>query len=257
MSEFYTPKLCPAYWVTEAESWWLATELIRRHPASRVVESHAGPWGGSYNVLAVDVCERPADASNGNLNLNRTGTIQLPNSEPITWWQHLEADDPFETVAYIERCFGLMPPHETPVTTPRTLAYRVISAIISQTQHSKIKYEATSGHWLVMHPMSGMSLDTVNQFTEENQIVSRTLGLDELTNSVAAKKSDEDDLMTAFSRLWHLAPFRRAKGQTLFVHDSGLLFLPGKPPINLMEQYDKAGRNLERLMLSTVLPGLV
>lgn len=257
MSEHYTPKLYPAYWVTEAESWWLATELIRRHPASRVVESHAGPAGGAYNVLAVDLCDRPAEASDGNLSLNRTGRIHLPNSEPVSWWQHLEAKDPFETVAYIERCFGLRPPTETPVTTPRTLAYRVISAVISHRQHTKIKYEATSGHWLIMNTMFGMSMNTVQEFNEENQILSRTLGLDELSNSVAASRSDTDDLITAFSRLWHLAPFHDGKGETLFVHDSGLLFLPGKPPINLMEQYDKVGRNLERLMVGTVLPALL
>ena len=243
MSEhLYSPGLSPAHWVTEAESWWVASELVRRFPYSHIVESHGGPEGGMYNVLVLDLITDQQSERGTHLErrvmLNRMGRITLFGSEaePISWWEHLESENPIVTLEKIARAYGLALPEKSAVTTPKSLAYRVISAFIHSQQHSKIKYEAISGNWLAGY---GKEADSVlNKFSEKYKEISSVLQAD----------TESEDSQTKLSHLWLIKPAQNEDSRKFFIHDSGVLFFEEIPGINLMEMYNKTGRSLPRLM---------
>lgn len=243
MSEhLYSPGLSPAHWVTEAESWWVASELVRRFPHSHIVESHGGPEGGMYNVLVLDLMTEQQSEGAAQVErrvmLNRMGRISLFGSEtePISWWEHLESENPLVTLEKIARAYDLALPHETPVTTPKSLAYRVISSFIHTQQHSKIKYEAMSGNWLAGYDQEADSV--LHKFSEQYKEISSVLQADNAS----------EDAQTRLSHLWMIKPLRNEDGRSFYIHDSGVLFFENFPGINLMEIYNKAGRSLPRLM---------
>lgn len=60
------------YPIINALAWWVASELIRRHPRElRVIETH--PGGGMYDCLTLVSRDRGATM----MQLNRTGRIQI------------------------------------------------------------------------------------------------------------------------------------------------------------------------------------
>ena len=61
----------PAQRFVIAQSWWIASELVRRHPQLVVHEMH--PGGGQYDVLAVFA--PPHDKARTIVMLNRAGTV--------------------------------------------------------------------------------------------------------------------------------------------------------------------------------------
>ena len=137
--------------VLEAASWRLASELVRRHPAStRLIR--AFPGGGQYDVLWIQATE---DIEKGDVRLNRNGTIQVhrrfdgrPAKEdwsPTQWDEYLRAD-PHEFLVRLEELAGLPRPTQVPATTPTTLAYRILAAIASTAVKSVHPIDIQSGY---------------------------------------------------------------------------------------------------------------
>jgi hypothetical protein len=136
--------------VVEAASWRLASELVRRHPATTRIR-HTQPGGGQYDCLAIV----SAADDEGHVDLNRNGRIHLlqrfdglagPEFEPIEWDNYLQAD-PRAFVDDLERSIGLPTPSHVPPSTSRTLTYRVLAALAVTASKSVHPIEIQPGYW--------------------------------------------------------------------------------------------------------------
>lgn len=115
----------------EAASWRLASELIRRHPATtRLIRGH--PGGGQSDCLWV----LPTAGDQGDVRLNRNGTIQVlqrfdgrKSQWPPTDWDTYFRADPRNFLQLLEAEAGLPAPTTVPSSTPRTLTLRTLAAI--------------------------------------------------------------------------------------------------------------------------------
>ncbi|WP_166789189.1 hypothetical protein [Cryobacterium sp. TmT2-59] len=121
--EEYNP---PADRFLTAQIWWIASELVRRHPhlrisgvevdeAARLVIVHDEQDGMSIQWDLVGGCKFLV---NGVVN-------------KISWIEMLAALNPHEIVRRIEVATGLGIPKVVPVTTPRSLAYRVLASALA------------------------------------------------------------------------------------------------------------------------------
>jgi len=141
----------------EAASWRVVAELMRRHPAELgVIETHQG--GGTADALTL---LRPGRAmSDGAISLNRVGSAHFNSfvGEPdLESWQdfwaaYAAARDPRSVVIELERRAGLRPPTAVPASTPQSLTYRVIAAILVTTVFGRVSHECRNG----MDDNSGM-----------------------------------------------------------------------------------------------------
>lgn len=110
------------------QSWWVASELIRRHPQLELIETH--PGGGQYDCLSV----LSADGAHKlHIDLNRRGRMHIHSGTPtwfdsarwdirypVEWSTELNQEDRRRIPRFLEDATGLLPPAQTPVTTPKT-----------------------------------------------------------------------------------------------------------------------------------------
>lgn len=130
----FTP--APRYVI--AQSWWIASELARRHPGLVIHEMH--PGGGMYDCLAL---LSPGDLQ-PFIQLNRVGTLQVMSMHKYrpTWAETFEAKSPHSVVKEIEDVAGLRMSAKAPASTPRTLAYRFIAAALNATVNDRHRWDA-------------------------------------------------------------------------------------------------------------------
>jgi hypothetical protein len=121
--EPYNP---PADRFLTAQMWWIASELVRRHPHLRISGVEVD---GADRLLIVhdeqDALSIQWDLVGGCKYL-KNGVVQK-----ISWIEMMAALSPHETVKRIEEGTGLGHPKSTPMTTPRSLAYRVIASALT------------------------------------------------------------------------------------------------------------------------------
>lgn len=110
-----------------ARSWWIASELVRRHPELRLIETH--PGGGQYDCLTLLRDESTV------VDLNRAGAIhfngETPSELAMTWLECFAHDDPHLSVKQIEAASGLTSPSPTPATSPAALVYRAVARVLA------------------------------------------------------------------------------------------------------------------------------
>ncbi|MFG1636984.1 TY-Chap2 family putative peptide chaperone [Pseudonocardia alni] len=129
-----------------AQSWWLASELVRRHPHLLVLETH--PGGGQYDCLTL--VERGSVAPVGLLQLNRAGRMHvephLGQFEPVEWIEMLTTDDGHSALRTLEQRAGLRPPvPRAPATGPHTLSYRVLARILASLVDDRHAWDVRNG----------------------------------------------------------------------------------------------------------------
>lgn len=133
-----------------AQSWWIAAELVRRHPRLLAYEMH--PGGGQYDVLCVtdpDSLSPHAPAEHlPRVMLNRVGTLQVHRGADsmvvATWLQALESPTPHSIVKDLEGCAGWPPPQTAPTTTKRTLIYRLFASVLTMTLNDRYPWDVRS-----------------------------------------------------------------------------------------------------------------
>jgi hypothetical protein len=118
----------PANRFVLAQSWWLASRLVRRHPELDLIETH--PGGGLYDCLTL--------VRDGHtvVDVNRAGSIHVPGAEgftPIPTASLLDCEEPAEIVARIETAAGLRSPVRAPRSTPAVLTFRTIAHLMAVT----------------------------------------------------------------------------------------------------------------------------
>ncbi|MFC5931260.1 hypothetical protein D6T64_08365 [Cryobacterium melibiosiphilum] len=121
--EEYTP---PADRFLTAQIWWIASELVRRHPHLRISGHEVA--GEGRLVLLHD------EQDSMSIQWDLVGGCKyLVNGvvTSISWIEMMAAVSPHETVKRIEVGAGLGIPKAVPVTTPHSLSYRVIASALA------------------------------------------------------------------------------------------------------------------------------
>ncbi|WP_035880818.1 hypothetical protein, partial [Cryobacterium sp. MLB-32] len=108
------------------QTWWIASELVRRHPhllITRVTAEDDGPV-----VLLHD----EQDGMRIQFDLERgIRFVVLGEAVNIGWRRIVNSDSSHEIVKMIEFATGLQAPGVSPNTTPRALVYRLISSFLT------------------------------------------------------------------------------------------------------------------------------
>src|SRR5262249_49627678 len=133
-----------------AQSWYVASELVRRHPNLRITETH--PGGGEYDCLSLHQPD-----GYGVVHLNRAGRMHVarprtPGFQPISWTATLSFSangdlshhDVHPVVETLEHAAGLSTPHSMPPLVPATLTYRVIARVLGWLINEKDTWDARS-----------------------------------------------------------------------------------------------------------------
>ncbi|GER23618.1 hypothetical protein NCCP1664_21130 [Zafaria cholistanensis] len=132
-----------------ARSWWIATELCRRHPQLAIIERH--PPDGPHDSLAL------FDESAGRtlVDLNRAGSlgVNLPGDGKDGGdgalgfgWAEVFSTEPLRTVTRLESDAGLAAPRKRLATTGHLLSYRLITILVEASANGAQPWEVRSAY---------------------------------------------------------------------------------------------------------------
>lgn len=203
-----------------AHSWWIATELCRRHSQLRVVEHH--PFDGHYNCLGLF-----DDSKNSRrIDLNRFGSLHVHYGERSEsfGWTEIFSEEPFEVIERLEADAGLKAPKSTLPTTPRLLCYRVITSILLQSVNTKTPWQSMC--------LAEKIWDREGRLSVERDFGGLSLKSKEVTSAYDGPEA----------RHWALN--RRAGPIELIINDEGILYQREKRPIDLFETFKNTGRSI-------------
>ena len=136
----------PARRFVIAQSWWIASEIARRHPQLVLIETH--PCDGMYDCLTLVDRYRWTSV----VDLNRVGRLHVRGRTGFaTWSDAIGAPDGHEMVRRLERAAELPARRPTPPTTARTLVYRLIARVLTSLIDDRHAWDARNG----FHDSSG------------------------------------------------------------------------------------------------------
>lgn len=232
-------------------AWWVAAELVRRHPGElRVIETH--PGGGQYNCVSVYritdedgpevVVHMNVDAG---AHLTHGSWFDRGDDERFNWLEVLLCDNRRSyVVEQLERLGGLSSPTPTPRTTSESIGPMVISAFLERSVLGPARWTATNG---VADSDGGLE-------------VRRQL-FDQFPDAAGHVSSVEGGLDGYGEyRFWFVGPAGDAGEFSLaepaFVVDTwtGHLWARGRDRIDLLEGYTTVDRSLDALVSSACPP---
>ena len=227
------PLMLPSLAMRQALAWWLATELVRRHPreAPSIDEEHR------YGVmLDVSVAGR-------RISLATDGHI-TPHVEPLdmdsrlNWLDVLLAEDRRTyVVEQVERVLGLESPRRTPQTTNVSVGPRLLAGFLSKTALQPLQWQACCGY---------------RYFHDDG-----SSPFEQMFEAMPAVDADRRAGRHAEGDYWFLCRTRDMwePGEPVAAVDvvSGRAWSGEVGPINLMTKYEQLGRSLDALV-SAVLP---
>lgn len=217
------------------QSWWVASELIRRHPEIDLRETH--PGGGQYDCLTI-VSPRSLPGTL-HIDMNRKGRIHIHSGfsprfveskwdirHPVEWSAESEQIDRRSIPRYLEAAAGLPVPTETPLTTPKTLVFRVAYQLLLFTLNEPREWEVHNA----LFDSDGMGTDwDPNYFAD---VTSARLAL--------AQSSNPDQQQSHF---WAVVRDGRCLA---LLQENGTLHRPDSEPTELMSLYNKHHRDILR-----------
>jgi len=237
------------YAVKRALAWWIAAEMIRRHPEElRVIESH--PGGGQYDCLSL-YRRGSEDALVAHLNLEGHITPVSWFAEPgdpgnsgvadarLNWLEVLAAEDRRRyVIEALEGACGLASPHRTPSTVTTSIGPRLIARFASTAAF-------TSRTWHIrnaVHDSSGL-----------------TSGVNAWARDIAGpgfEPSKSDLLGDPHYRYWFVLDSECAAAAVVDV-DRGVSWRRDRPAVayELMELYARYRSRIDRVM-SNVFPAV-
>jgi hypothetical protein len=121
----------------EVASWRLVSEITRRYPTIRVIETH--PGGGQYDCLHLLV-KGQGGRDRPGIIFNRPGSLHILAETAegdaqweTFWYDYLAADDPRLLLDQLCDRARLPRVKRLPRSTPATIGYRFIAAFLSST----------------------------------------------------------------------------------------------------------------------------
>lgn len=215
----------PAQRFVIAQSWWIASEIVRRHPELRIVETH--PGGGQYDCLTLAAGTHANPSS--LIDLNRVGSIHVHTDssfEALRWNEVLTARGGHDVVRAVESAAGLTAPRQAPATGPRTLIYRLLARTLTSLVDDRHAWDARSGQ-VDSSGYGGGARPELEQFPSV---------VEEL------RSVHPDDLfgLPAY-RFWILL---RGQDPLAVLDTDGHAHFTDRPPHDLLPVYRRCGRSL-------------
>jgi hypothetical protein len=120
----------------DAQLWWVASELCRRHPRLRMREIEHGEIGTFLEVVAWP------DADDLRIRLSRAAGMEIFGHADfcVATPELLAAANPHQVVKRLEAAHGIGDPELPPSTTRETIGYRAIAqalAMMVNSRHSR------------------------------------------------------------------------------------------------------------------------
>lgn len=150
----------PAEWPASrfimAQSSWIASQLVRRHPELTIIQTRP-EFTAQDNLALLDSIAAPSSRE-AVLEIDRNGSLgrsSEPESPLMTWREVLEAVDPFELLTRLEVTAGLTSPAETPLSARKAVAYRLIARLLSTTLNDRRPLQVRSGYLQTFQMGSG------------------------------------------------------------------------------------------------------
>ena len=141
----------PAEWPASrfimVQSWWIASQLVRRHPELTIIETKP-EFTAQDNLALLDSIAAPS-ARESELEIDRNGSLgrsSEPESPSMTWREVFEAGYPFELLTRLEAAAGLTSPTETPRSARKAVAYRLIARLLATTLNDRRPLQVRSGY---------------------------------------------------------------------------------------------------------------
>lgn len=124
--DLYEDYRAPADRFLLAQTWWIASELVRRHPHLRI-----GTVLTDDNCRLVIVHDEP-DGYRVQFDLVSGAKYMLAGElHSISWIEMMSAPNAHEIVKRLEIETGLGVPMNTPASTPKALVYRIIASALT------------------------------------------------------------------------------------------------------------------------------
>lgn len=116
----------PADRFIDAQLWWVASELCRRHPRMGLIESVFDEAGTVVEAIGT------IDGREVRVGFSRAGGIAIKDREfGVAPPALLEQVNPHAILRKIEDAHGMGKPTETPATTGITIGYRAIAWVLA------------------------------------------------------------------------------------------------------------------------------
>jgi hypothetical protein len=134
--------------IVGAQAWFIASELIRRHPKLKLIETH--PHWGVHDCLTVCAVDGPHPEAIIELARSKFIWVRAAADQDrahIEWLDTLKVeastgkDDPQHAIKRIEKLAGLVPPAKTPASIPSTLTYRTAAGILASLVNDKHRWD--------------------------------------------------------------------------------------------------------------------
>lgn len=123
------------------QSWWLGSELVRRHPKLLLIETH--PAGGQADCLTLLRVDSHGGTQHPLVDLEQTGGIHVGGHGIfMTWEEERDFGDRHGALKRVEIAAGLHAPTETPPSTGKTLTYRTLTSVLSTTLNERETWDA-------------------------------------------------------------------------------------------------------------------
>lgn len=223
------------------QSWWVASELLRRHPNLQVLETH--PGGGQYDCLTV-VMTTSGDQS--IIDLNRDGSLHVLQHRPDVSRRHASTIDgrPFPhswefersqgdrrlVVRMLESETGLPAPSQTPPTTRRTLVFRLFYQVILLTLNAPSWWDVRNG-----------ALDSSSAFPEEVDRLSALKGFAAAKHAALVRRPDDVACVPLY-RFWLVLRDHECRA---VIDTDGILYSQEGERFDLMGKFNALGRSIE------------
>jgi hypothetical protein len=223
--EDYNP---PADRFLTAQIWWIASELVRRHPHLRI--SGVEVDEGASLIMVHD------EQDGMHIQWDLVGGCKyLVNGAvtSISWIAMMAASNPHEIVKRIEVATGLGLPLATPVSTPRALAYRVMASALATAVNDRDEWYAVPAP---MVPGENPQLPSCAYFVPFASTIAARAGYESLMDATL----DAGIGVYFFQPFWAL--LRNLEPVAIF--DAAGVIHTSSGATELMPQYVAAGRKL-------------
>lgn len=224
------------FWLVNSRSWWIATELCRRHARLSIGEWQDGgkPQDslGIYDEvdgrLLVDI-NRAGDIWVAGA-LSDAGTASAKGTDGATRrsWSQVFASPAFATVLALEAAAGLRAPSRRLRTAGPLLGYRVVTAVVGRDATSSRPYDVRSA--FPVGPRSAVAEHLFRDFPEAG---------------VARRTLEPVPFGEATRGFW---AFRHDGEAAHLLDPAGTLYSRDRDPVDLHAAYQNLGRDLWRLV---------
>lgn len=213
------------------QTWWIASELCRRHPElliSRLQDSeqnqlllvHDGPTG-----------KRVQFGLTGGIKYEQGGTVRQ-----IDWPSIIAQHNAHDVLKRLEHGTGWGSPTDTPATTHRTLVYRIVAKLLALNLDDRHEWQA------VPLPILGDEDEPVSAWGLLDQFPSLRDAADGyLEYATALAAADEHETAFWHEPLWMLL---RDMEPVAVLDEAGTVHLAETTPVDLMDAYDSVERDL-------------